>query len=65
MPLSSDQQAEIDQARAGAQPTLRPVAPAMEEILYKALPVLDHGVRQLIDMLCDQFGRPRPPIEEE
>ena len=25
----------------------------------------DDGVRQLIDMLCDQFGRPRPPIEEE
>ena len=43
MPLSSDQQAEIDQARAGAQPTLRPVAPALEEILYQALPVLDHG----------------------
>ena len=29
MPLSRDQQAEIDQARAGAQPTLRPVAPAL------------------------------------
>ena len=25
----------------------------------------DDGVRQLIDMLCDQFGRPRRPIEEE
>ena len=43
MPLTTDQQAEIDQARAGAQPTLRPIAPALEEILYQALPVLDHG----------------------
>ena len=25
----------------------------------------DDGVRQQIDMLCDQFGRPRRPIEEE
>lgn len=25
----------------------------------------DDGVRQLIDMLCDQFGRPRLPVEEE
>ena len=25
----------------------------------------DDGVRQLIDMLCDQFGRPRSPIEED
>ena len=29
MPLSSDQQAEIDQARGGAQPTLRPSVPAL------------------------------------
>ena len=33
MPLSTDQQAEIDQARDGAQTTLRPIAPALEEIL--------------------------------
>jgi hypothetical protein len=38
MPLSTDQQAEIDQARGGAQPTLRPSSPALEEILFKALP---------------------------
>ncbi|WP_422034032.1 FAD-dependent thymidylate synthase [Reyranella sp.] len=53
MPLSSDQQAEIDQARAGAQPTLRPVAPALEEILYKALPVLDHGFVRVVDYMGD------------
>ena len=53
MPLSSDQQAEIDQARAGAQPTLRPVAPALEEILYRALPVLDHGFVRVVDYMGD------------
>ena len=53
MPLSTDQQAEIDQARAGAQPTLRPIAPALEEILYQALPVLDHGFVRVVDYMGD------------
>ena len=53
MPLSSDQQAEIDQARGAAQPTLRPVSPALEEILYKALPVLDHGFVRVVDYMGD------------
>ena len=53
MPLNSDQQAEIDQARGAAQPTLRPIAPALEEILYKALPVLDHGFVRVVDYMGD------------
>ena len=53
MPLSTDQQAEIDQARAGAQPTLRPIAPALEEILYQSLPVLDHGFVRVVDYMGD------------
>src|ERR1700756_2028455 len=53
MPLSTDQQAEIDQARDGAQKTLRPVAPALEEILFQALPVLDHGFVRVIDYMGD------------
>jgi thymidylate synthase (FAD) len=53
MPLSTDQQAEIDQARAGAQPSLRPIAPALEEILYRALPVLDHGFVRVVDYMGD------------
>src|SRR5512132_4023526 len=53
MPLSTDQQAEIDQARAGAQKTLRPVAPALEEVLFQALPVLDHGFVRVIDYMGD------------
>ena len=53
MPLSIDQQAEIDQARASAQSTLRPIAPALEEVIYRALPVLDHGFVRVIDYMGD------------
>jgi thymidylate synthase (FAD) len=53
MPLSTDQQAEIDQARDGAAKTLRPIAPALEEILFQALPVLDHGFVRVIDYMGD------------
>src|SRR5499427_2547049 len=53
MPLSNDQQAEIDQARGGAQATLRPIAPALEEILFEALPVLDHGFVRVVDYMGD------------
>ena len=53
MPLSTDQQAEIDQARGDAQKTLRPIAPALEEILFQAIPVLDHGFVRVIDYMGD------------
>jgi thymidylate synthase (FAD) len=53
MPLSTDQKAEIEQARGDAQATYRVVAPALEEILYKALPVLDHGFVRVIDYMGD------------
>jgi thymidylate synthase (FAD) len=53
MPLSTDQQAEIDQARGDSQATRRPVAPALEEILFQAIPVLDHGFVRVIDYMGD------------
>ncbi|MBS0537334.1 MAG: FAD-dependent thymidylate synthase [Proteobacteria bacterium] len=53
MPLSSDQQAEIDQTRGEARTTRRAIAPALEEILYQALPVLDHGFVRVIDYMGD------------
>src|SRR5260370_34189474 len=53
MPLSADQQAEIAQARGAAQPTLRPIAPALEEILFQALPILDHGFVRVVDYMGD------------
>jgi len=53
MPLSQDQQAEIDRQRAESAPTRRPVAPALEDVLYQALPVLDHGFVRVIDYMGD------------
>ena len=37
----------------GAQQTLRPIAPALEEILFQAMPVLDHGFVRVIDYMGD------------
>ncbi len=53
MPLSPEQQAEIDSARAQSAATRRPTAPALEEILYTALPVLDHGFVRVVDYMGD------------
>ena len=43
MPLTEEQQAAIDEARADPQPTLRAVSPGMEAWMHAAIPVLDHG----------------------
>ena len=53
MPLSTDQAAEIDRLRAETMPTRRAVAPALEEILYVALSVLDHGFVRVVDYMGD------------
>ena len=53
MPVSPDQQAEIDALRATPQPTLRAVSPGMEAHLYKAMPVLDHGFVRVVDYMGD------------
>ncbi|MBW4710298.1 FAD-dependent thymidylate synthase [Roseobacter sp. YSTF-M11] len=53
MPLSAEQQAEIDEQRSTPTPTLRSVAPGMEQHLYKAAPVLDHGFVRVIDYMGD------------
>ena len=53
MPLTQDQLAEIEALRVEAQPTRRVVAPALEEILYRPLPVLDHGFVRVIDYMGD------------
>ncbi|MCA3245151.1 MAG: FAD-dependent thymidylate synthase [Tagaea sp.] len=51
--LNPDQQAEIDAARAAQAQTRRPTVPALEEILYAALPVLDGGFVRVIDYFGD------------
>jgi thymidylate synthase (FAD) len=53
MPLSPEQQAEIDRQRGESAPTRRPVAPALEAVLYQAMPVLDHGFVRVIDYMGD------------
>ncbi|MEM9044812.1 MAG: FAD-dependent thymidylate synthase [Pseudomonadota bacterium] len=53
MPLTDEQQAEIDALRAQKLPTRRAVAPGMEEWLYKAVSVLDHGFVRAIDYMGD------------
>ncbi|WP_425052583.1 FAD-dependent thymidylate synthase [Psychromarinibacter sp. S121] len=53
MPLTPEQQAEIDAQRATPRPTLRAVSEGMEAHLYKAHEVLDHGFVRVIDYMGD------------
>lgn len=51
MPITPQQAAEIEAQRNQKQTTIRAVAPALEEMLYKAVPVLDHGFVRVIDYM--------------
>ena len=53
MRLTPEQQEEIDQLRLNPQPTLRAVAPGIENHLYKVQPVLDHGFVRVVDYMGD------------
>ena len=53
MPLTEEQQAAIDAARADPQPTLRAVSPGMEAWMHAAIPVLDHGLIRVVDYMGD------------
>ncbi len=53
MGLTPEQLAEIEDQRAETQPTRRAVSPGLEEILYQAMPVLDHGFIRVIDYMGD------------
>ena len=53
MPLSPEQQAEIEVLRGQSQQTRRATVPALEEILYEALPVLDQGFVRVVDYMGD------------
>ncbi|MCA8932701.1 MAG: FAD-dependent thymidylate synthase [Rhodospirillaceae bacterium] len=50
-PDTSD--AEIAEARAATATTRRPTVPAMEDILFQRLPVLDHGFVRVVDYMGD------------
>ena len=53
MPLTPEQEAEINEARSNTNTTLRATVPAMEAHLFKAIGVLDHGFVRLIDYMGD------------
>ncbi len=53
MPLSKEQNDEVEQLRASTNTTLRATVPSLEEILYKPLPALDHGFVRVVDYMGD------------
>lgn len=53
MTLSIDQQAEIAAQRDASAPTRRATVPALEALLYQAIPVLDHGFIRVVDYMGD------------
>jgi len=53
MPLTDEQRQEIETERAETRPTRRATVLALEEILYEAIPVLDHGFVRVIDYMGD------------
>lgn len=53
MRLTPEQQQAVAAQRGESRPTRRASVPALEEILYEPLPVLDHGFVRVIDYMGD------------
>ncbi len=53
MVLTSEQKAEIDAQREDRADTRRACVPALEEVLYEPIEVLDHGFVRVIDYMGD------------
>src|SRR6516164_8676830 len=53
MRLTPEQQDAIIAQRSQTRETRRATAPALEEILYEPLPVLDHGLVRVVDYMGD------------
>jgi len=53
MRLTQDQQTEIEAQRAHRALTARATVPALEALLFQAVPVLDHGFVRAIDYMGD------------
>src|SRR5271169_2975916 len=51
MALSQSQDDEIQQHQTQSFPTRREISSGLEEILYEAFPVLDHGFVRVIDYM--------------
>ena len=75
MTLTADQSAEIAAARAQSAATARPTVPALEAMLFTAIPVLDHGFVRVIDYMGDDaaivqaarvsYGRGTKRVQED
>ncbi len=53
MGLTPEQQAEIEALRQSHAETRRPTVPALEEVLFQPIPVLDHGFVRVVDYMGD------------
>src|ERR1700712_4644542 len=53
MPITPEQHAEIEAQREASATTRRATVPALEDLLYQAIPVLDHGFVRVIDYMGD------------
>ncbi len=53
MRLTPEQLQEIEDLRADQRTTCRATVPALEEILYQPIPVLDHGFVRVVDYMGD------------
>src|SRR5437763_16139645 len=51
--LTAEQQQEIAAQRGAAHETRRATVPALEALLYRAIPVLDHGFVRVVDYMGD------------
>jgi len=75
VPLTDDQTAEIAAAREASAATRRPTVPALEAMLFQAMPVLDHGFVRVIDYMGDDaaivqaarvsYGRGTKRVQED
>ncbi|WP_428490510.1 FAD-dependent thymidylate synthase [Rhodopila sp.] len=72
---TQQQVAEIADARSRTATTLRPTVPALEAMLFHAVPVLDHGLVRVIDYMGDDtaivqaarvsYGRGTKRVQED
>jgi thymidylate synthase (FAD) len=53
MRLTPEQRAEVASQRGETRPTRRATVPALEEMLYEPVPVLDHGFIRVVDYMGD------------
>ncbi|HYZ25195.1 MAG TPA: FAD-dependent thymidylate synthase [Rhodopila sp.] len=70
-----DRDHQIAEARAHSATTLRPTVPAVEALLFQAVPVLDHGFVRVIDYMGDDsaivqaarvsYGRGTKRVQED